>query len=124
MYNSSAASPENIVPTITPKITPFLWFDSQAEQAAEFYTSVFRESRIKQINRYGNAGKDAHGREAVHGHDCQIRNLRANDGGAQRRPLFKFNEAVSFAIACESQDEIDFFWSKLTEGAPKVAAAG
>ena len=104
------------MPTITPKITPFLWFDSQAEQAAEFYTSVFRESRIRQINRYGNAGKDTHGREAgtvmtVEFEICGQTMVALNGG-----PLFKFNEAVSFAIACESQDEIDYFWSKLTEG--------
>jgi predicted 3-demethylubiquinone-9 3-methyltransferase (glyoxalase superfamily) len=102
--------------TITQKITPFLWFDSQAEQAAVFYTSVFENSRIKQINRYGNAGKDTHGREAgtvmtVEFELCGQAMVALNGG-----PLFKFNEAVSFAIACENQDEIDYFWSKLSEG--------
>ena len=102
--------------TITQKITPFLWFDSQAEQAAEFYVSVFENSRIKQINRYGNAGKDTHGREAgtvmtVEFELCGQAMVALNGG-----PLFKFNEAVSFAIACENQDEIDYFWSKLSEG--------
>jgi predicted 3-demethylubiquinone-9 3-methyltransferase (glyoxalase superfamily) len=104
------------VATITPKITPFLWFDSQAEQAAEFYTSVFENSRIKQINRYGNAGKHIHGREAgtvmtVEFEICGHTMMALNGG-----PLFKFNEAVSFAVACENQDEIDYFWSKLSEG--------
>ena len=102
--------------TVTPRITPFLWFDSQAEQAAEFYTSVFGNSRIKQINRYGNAGKDTHGREAgtVMTVEFEIcgQALVALNGG----PLFKFNEAVSFAVACDTQEEIDYFWSKLSEG--------
>jgi len=104
------------MPTITSKITPFLWFDSQAEQAAEFYVSVFENSRIKQINRYGKAGKDTHGREAgtVMTVEFEIcgQALVALNGG----PLFKFNEAVSFAVACDSQDDIDYFWSKLSEG--------
>jgi predicted 3-demethylubiquinone-9 3-methyltransferase (glyoxalase superfamily) len=101
---------------VTPKITPFLWFDSQAEQAAEFYVSVFENSRIRQINRYGKAGKDTHGREAgsVMTVEFEIGGLTfvALNGG----PLFEFNEAVSFAVACENQEEIDYFWSKLSEG--------
>jgi predicted 3-demethylubiquinone-9 3-methyltransferase (glyoxalase superfamily) len=102
--------------TVTPKITPFLWFDSQAEQAAEFYVSVFENSRIKQINRYGKAGKDTHGRDAgtvmtVEFEICGQAVVALNGG-----PLFKFNEAVSFAVACEDQKEIDYFWSKLSEG--------
>jgi predicted 3-demethylubiquinone-9 3-methyltransferase (glyoxalase superfamily) len=104
------------VPTITQKITPFLWFDTQAEQAAEFYTSVFKNSRIKQINRYGRAGKDTHGQEAgtvmtVEFEICGQAMVALNGG-----PLFKFSEAISFAVACENQDEIDYFWSKLSEG--------
>jgi predicted 3-demethylubiquinone-9 3-methyltransferase (glyoxalase superfamily) len=104
------------VPAITPKITPFLWFDSQAEQAAEFYTCVFENSRIKQISRYGRAGKDTHGRDVgtVMTVEFEIggQTFVALNGG----PLFKFNEAVSFAVACDSQDEIDYFWGKLSEG--------
>jgi predicted 3-demethylubiquinone-9 3-methyltransferase (glyoxalase superfamily) len=104
------------VAVVTPKITPFLWFDSQAEQAAEFYVSVFDNSRIKQINRYGNAGKAIHGRDAgtVMTVEFEIggQAMVALNGG----PLFTFNEAVSFAVACENQDEIDYFWSKLSEG--------
>jgi predicted 3-demethylubiquinone-9 3-methyltransferase (glyoxalase superfamily) len=104
------------VATLTPKITPFLWFDSQAERAAEFYVSVFEDSRIKQINRYGKAGKDTHGRDAgtVMTVEFEIggQAMVALNGG----PLFKFNEAVSFAVACENQEEIDYFWSKLSEG--------
>jgi predicted 3-demethylubiquinone-9 3-methyltransferase (glyoxalase superfamily) len=104
------------VPTITQKITPFLWFDSQAEQAAEFYVSVFENSRITQINRYGRAGHETHGREAgtvmtVEFEICGQAFMALNGG-----PLFKFSEAVSFAVGCENQDEIDYFWSKLSEG--------
>jgi predicted 3-demethylubiquinone-9 3-methyltransferase (glyoxalase superfamily) len=103
------------VPTITPKITPFLWFDSQAEQAAEFYVSVFENSHIKQVSHYGRAGRQTHGREAgtvmtVEFEICGQRMLALNGG-----PLFKFNEAMSFVVACGSPDEIDYFWSRLSE---------
>jgi predicted 3-demethylubiquinone-9 3-methyltransferase (glyoxalase superfamily) len=102
--------------TVIQKIAPFLWFDTQAEQAAEFYTSVFENSRIKQINRYSRAGYETHGQEAgtvmtVEFEICGQTFVALNGG-----PLFKFTEAVSFAIACENQDEIDYFWSKLSEG--------
>jgi predicted 3-demethylubiquinone-9 3-methyltransferase (glyoxalase superfamily) len=104
------------MPTITQKITPFLWFDSQAEQAAEFYMSVFKNSRIKQINRYGGTGQDTHGQKAgtvmtVEFEVCGQTFVALNGG-----PLFKFSEAISFAVACENQDEIDYFWVKLSEG--------
>lgn len=104
------------MPTITQKITPFLWFDSQAEQAAEFYTSVFKNSRIKQVNRYGRAGQEIHGKESgtVMTVEFEIcgQTFTVLNGG----PLFKFSEAISFAIGCESQDEIDYFWTKLAQG--------
>jgi predicted 3-demethylubiquinone-9 3-methyltransferase (glyoxalase superfamily) len=102
--------------TVIQKITPFLWFDTQAEQAAEFYISVFENSRITQINRYGRAGQDTHGKESgtvmtVEFEICGQTMVALNGG-----PQFNFNEAVSFAIACENQDEIDYFWTKLSEG--------
>jgi len=104
------------VPTITPKITPFLWFDTQAEEAAEFYATVFENSRIKHIERYGRAGHETHGKESgtvmtVEFEICGQTFMALNGG-----PQFKFSEAVSFVIACESQDEIDYFWTKLSEG--------
>lgn len=102
--------------SIKQKITPCLWFDSQAEEAAKFYTSVFKNSAIKHVSRYGEAGKEVHGREAgsvmVVEFEIEGRTFTALNGG----PLFKFNEAVSFQVMCESQDEIDYFWDKLTEG--------
>jgi predicted 3-demethylubiquinone-9 3-methyltransferase (glyoxalase superfamily) len=102
--------------TIRQKISPFLWFDNQAEDAANFYVSVFKNGRIKAVNRYGEAGRDVHGREAgsVMVVEFEIEGLTftALNGG----PHFKFNEAVSFVVMCDSQDEIDHFWNALTEG--------
>ncbi len=101
--------------TIRQRITPFLWFDSQAEEAAKFYISVFENSRIKRIARYGEAGRDAHGKEAgsVMTVEFEIdgQAFVALNGG----PHVKFNEAVSFQIMCETQDEIDHFWSRLSQ---------
>jgi predicted 3-demethylubiquinone-9 3-methyltransferase (glyoxalase superfamily) len=101
---------------INQKITPCLWFDTQAEEAANFYTSVFDNGRIKQVSRYGKAGHDVHGKEpgSVMVVEFEIAGqiFTALNGG----PQFKFSEAVSFQVMCESQDEIDRFWSKLSEG--------
>jgi predicted 3-demethylubiquinone-9 3-methyltransferase (glyoxalase superfamily) len=98
------------------KITPCLWFDSEAEAAANFYVSVFKDGRITQVSRYGKAGQEVHGREPgsvmVVAFEIDGQSFTALNGG----PLFKFNEAVSFQVACDTQDEIDYFWSKLTEG--------
>ena len=102
--------------TIKQKISPCLWFDTQAEDAAKFYTSVFKNSAIKQISRYGKAGQDVHGKEPgsvmVVAFEIEGQTFTALNGG----PHFKFNEAVSFQVMCESQDEIDYFWSKLSAG--------
>lgn len=102
--------------SIRQKITPCLWFDTQAEEAANFYTSIFDNSQIKQISRYGNAGRDVHGKEPgsvmVVEFEIEGQTFTALNGG----PQFKFNEALSFQVMCESQDEIDYFWSRLSEG--------
>ena len=101
---------------IRQKISPFLWFDNQAEEAANFYVSVFKNSRIKAVSRYGEAGREVHGREPgsvmVVDFELDGQSFAALNGG----PLFKFNEAVSFQVNCDSQAEIDHFWSALTEG--------
>jgi predicted 3-demethylubiquinone-9 3-methyltransferase (glyoxalase superfamily) len=93
-----------------------LWFDSQAEEAAKFYASVFKNSKIGKISRYGKEGFEVHGRKAgtVMTVEFEIEGQKfvALNGG----PHFQFNEAVSFQIHCETQSEIDYFWSKLTEG--------
>lgn len=97
------------------KISPCLWFDTQAEDAAKFYTSVFKNSAIKQISRYGNAGREVHGKEPgsvmVVEFEIEGQTFTALNGG----PQFKFDEAVSFQVMCDTQAEIDYFWSKLSQ---------
>lgn len=104
------------MPTIKQKITPCLWFDSKAEEAAKHYTSIFDNSRIKQISHYGEAGRDIHGKAPgsvmVVEFEIEGQTFTALNGG----PLFKFNEAVSFQIMCDTQEEIDRFWSRLSDG--------
>jgi len=104
------------MPAIKQKITPFLWFDTQAEQAAQFYTSVFKNSAVKQISRYGEAGRDVHGKEPgsvmIVEFELDGQTFTALNGG----PHFKFTEAVSFQVSCDSQAEIDEFWRKLSAG--------
>lgn len=98
------------------KITPCLWFDNQAEEAANFYVSVFKNSKIETISHYGKEGFETHGQKegTVLTVDFQINGqaFTALNGG----PLFKFSEAVSFQVPCETQEEIDYYWTKLTEG--------
>jgi predicted 3-demethylubiquinone-9 3-methyltransferase (glyoxalase superfamily) len=95
------------------RITPFLWFDSQAEEAARFYTGIFKNSRIVTVARYGDAGQEVHGRPAgsVMTVEFELEGLRfaALNGG----PLFTFTEAVSFVVNCETQEEVDYYWEKL-----------
>jgi predicted 3-demethylubiquinone-9 3-methyltransferase (glyoxalase superfamily) len=104
------------MPTIKQKIAPCLWFDTQAEDAARFYTSVFKNSRIKQLSRYGEAGREVHGKKAgtvmVAEFEIEGQTFIALNGG----PQFKFDEAVSFQVFCDTQEEIDYFWDKLSEG--------
>lgn len=96
------------------QITIHLWFDNQAEEAANFYTSVFKDSKINQISRYGKAGKEVHGQKAgtVMAVNFQIngQDFIALNGG----PLFKFNESISLLINCEDQVEVDYYWEKLS----------
>jgi predicted 3-demethylubiquinone-9 3-methyltransferase (glyoxalase superfamily) len=98
------------------RITPCLWFDTQAEEAAKFYASVFKDSKVGKISRYGKEGFEVHGKQAgtVMTVEFEIAGQKflALNGG----PQFKFNEAVSFQVHCETQEEIDYFWSKLAEG--------
>jgi predicted 3-demethylubiquinone-9 3-methyltransferase (glyoxalase superfamily) len=103
------------------RIVPCLWFDSQAESAAGFYTSVFPHSGIKRISRYGKEGHEIHGRPAgsVMTVEFEIdgQMFTALNGG----PIFTFNEAVSFQVHCDTQDEVDYYWSKLGEGGDEKA---
>jgi predicted 3-demethylubiquinone-9 3-methyltransferase (glyoxalase superfamily) len=104
------------MPTFKQTITPCLWFDTEAEEAAKFYVSVFENSRIRQVSRYGEAGRDLHGKAAgsvmVVEFEIAGQIFTALNGG----PHFKFSEAISFQVMCDTQDEIDYFWSKLTQG--------
>lgn len=101
-------------------IVPCLWFDKEAEEASLFYVSIFKNSGIKSITRYGKEGFEIHGQPegkvmtvdfVINGQD-----FTALNGG----PLFMFNESVSFQVFCDTQEEIDFYWTKLTEGGQEV----
>ncbi len=98
------------------KITPCLWFDDQADAAAKFYISIFKNSKITEISRYGEAGKEIHGKPAgsvlTVAFELDGQPFTALNGG----PLFKFNEAVSFQIECATQEEVDYYWEKLSAG--------
>ena len=101
---------------VTQKIAPCLWFDTQAEEAAKFYVSVFKNSKIVTVARYPNEGQDIHGKEAgsvmVVNFELSGQEFVALNGG----PQFTFDEAISFQVYCENQVEVDYFWSRLTEG--------
>ena len=94
------------------KITPFLWFDNNAEEAIDFYTSIFKNSKIKNVSRYGDAGPGPKGTVMVGSFQINGQDFIALNGG----PQFKFTEAISFVINCKSQDEVDEYWDKLSEG--------
>jgi predicted 3-demethylubiquinone-9 3-methyltransferase (glyoxalase superfamily) len=102
-------------------ITPCLWFDSNAEEAANFYNSIFENSKIRKISRYGKEGYEIHGKPegSVLTVEFELngQTFTALNGG----PIFKFTEAISFQVGCESQEEIDYYWAKLSEGGDKNA---
>jgi predicted 3-demethylubiquinone-9 3-methyltransferase (glyoxalase superfamily) len=97
------------------KITPFLWFNDQAEEAVNFYTSVFKNSKIGKVSRYGEAGPDPKGTVMVATFYLEGQEFMALNGG----PLFKFTEAISLSVNCETQEEVDEFWEKLSAGGEK-----
>ena len=96
-------------------ITPFLWFDNDAEEAASFYVSIFRNSRILNVARYGDAGPGPKGTVMTVTFELDGQEFIALNGG----PQFKFTEAVSFSVNCETQQEVDETWEKLSEGGEK-----
>ena len=98
------------------KITPFLWFDHQAEEAAAFYTSIFPNSKIVKVTRYGKAGPGPAGSAMTVAFQLEGQSFVALNGG----PHFKFTEAVSFVVNCESQEEVDRYWEKLSAGGAEV----
>ncbi len=94
------------------KITPCLWFDTEGEEAATFYTGIFERSRIVQVTHFGSAGPRPEGMVMTVTFELAGQQFLALNGG----PEFTFNEAISFQVSCESQEEVDHFWSKLSEG--------
>jgi predicted 3-demethylubiquinone-9 3-methyltransferase (glyoxalase superfamily) len=103
------------------KITPFLWFDSQAEEAARFYVSVFKNSKIKQITHYtGEELAERKGQVMTVSFELDGQEVVALNGG----PRFKFSEAISFVVNCETQEEIDYYWEKLTSGGGEEVQCG
>jgi predicted 3-demethylubiquinone-9 3-methyltransferase (glyoxalase superfamily) len=103
------------------KITPCLWFDSNAEAAAKFYTSIFKNSKIGKISRYGKEGYEIHGKPEgtvlTVEFELNGQTFTALNGG----PAFKFNEAISFQVNCESQNEVDYYWEKLSKDGDEKA---
>lgn len=106
--------------TIQP-IVPCLWFDDQAEEAANYYVSIFKDGKVTKIARYGEEGREIHGRPAgsvmVVEFVINGQTFTALNGG----PIFKFSEAISFQILCETQEEVDYYWERLKEGGPVEA---
>jgi predicted 3-demethylubiquinone-9 3-methyltransferase (glyoxalase superfamily) len=106
---------ESVMQITSQKITPCLWFDTQAEDAAKFYTSIFKNSKIKSVSHFVNEGQEIHGKPAgsvmTVEFEIEGQTFVALNGG----PQFKFDEAISFQIHCDSQQEVDYFWGKLTE---------
>ncbi|MBI5580023.1 MAG: VOC family protein [Deltaproteobacteria bacterium] len=106
---------------IIQKITPCLWFDNQAEEAANFYISIFNNSEIGRITRYGKEGHEIHGKPAGTVMTVEFKldgqAFTALNGG----PIFKFSEATSFQVHCGTQEEVDYYWEKLSEGGDEKA---
>ena len=94
------------------KISPFLWFDSNAEEAANFYVAIFKDSKVLKIARYGEAGPGPAGSVMVVNFQIEGQDFIALNGG----PLFKFTEAISLSVDCKTQQEVDEFWGKLSAG--------
>ena len=106
---------------VVQKITPCLWFDDQAEEAVKFYTGIFKNSRIVKTARYGEAGYEVHKKPAgsvmVIAFELDGQAFTALNGG----PIFKFNEAISLQVSCETQEEVDYYWQKLSQGGDEKA---
>ena len=98
-----------------PRITPFLWFDNNAEEAANFYVSVFKNAKLLNVARYGDAGPGPKGTVMTAEFELDGQQFVALNGG----PRFKFTEAISFVVNCETQEEVDYYWERLSEGGEK-----
>ncbi len=102
------------------KITPMLWFDNNAEEAVKFYVSIFKNSKIGAVSRYGDAGPGPKGSVMVIAFQLEGQNFTALNGG----PHFKFSEAISFVVDCETQQDVDALWEKLTSNGGKESQCG
>ena len=98
-----------------PTITPFLWFDNNAEEAMNFYVSVFKNSKVLTVSRYGEAGPGPAGSVMTAEFQIEGQEFVLLNGG----PRFQFTEAISFVVNCDTQEEVDYFWEKLSEGGQK-----
>ena len=103
------------------KISPCLWFDDQGEEAAKFYTSIFKDSKIGDVTHYGKEGYEIHGREEGTVMTVEFEIEGQKFLGLNGGPTFKFNEAISFQVYCETQEEVDYYWEKLSEGGDEKA---
>lgn len=112
------------IPTNMEKISPFLWFDDNAEEAAKFYTSIFKNSRIMDITHYGESAAEVSGRPKgtvmTVTFELEGQKFMALNGG----PIFKFSQAISFLVSCETQQEVDDLWEKLSEGGGEQEQCG
>jgi predicted 3-demethylubiquinone-9 3-methyltransferase (glyoxalase superfamily) len=121
-----STKPNSITPSPTRKIksdhkiTPFLWFDGQAEVAANFYTSIFENSRIVEVARYGEVGPGEKGSVMTISFELEGQKFVGLNGG----PHYKFTPAISFYISCQTQEEVDYFWDRLLEGGGKPSQCG
>lgn len=105
---------------IKQKINPFLWFDNNAEEAANYYITVFKNSKINRITRYTKAGPGPEGSVVTAEFELDGQTFVALNGG----PVFKFTEAVSFVVNCETQEEVDYYWNKLTSDGGEESQCG
>jgi len=113
------------LPAIAQRITPFLWFENQAEEAAAFYTSIFKNSKVLATTRYTKEAEQAAHRPAgsvmTVAFQLEGQDFTALNGG----PVFKFNEAISLVVHCQSQEEVDYYWNRLAEGGdPRAQQCG
>ncbi|HEY7573133.1 MAG TPA: VOC family protein [Nitrososphaeraceae archaeon] len=103
------------------KIIPCLWFDDKAEEAAKFYASIFKNSKIGDVTYYGKEGYEIHGGKEGSVLTMEFEIEGQKFVGLNGGPVFKFNEAISFQIHCETQEEVDYYWNKLSEGGDEKA---
>jgi predicted 3-demethylubiquinone-9 3-methyltransferase (glyoxalase superfamily) len=116
----SASSRTPAKRTVTARITPMLWFDQQAEEAAKFYTSIFPNSRITETTRYGDTGPGPKGSVMVVAFELDRQPFTALNGG----PQFPFTEAISLVVSCDGQEDVDYYWERLTANGGKPVQCG